>query len=107
LLVVCGGRNRRSASAGNASTPAHRIGDDWGHASMRSIMRFCRCIGMLNMAAVSSTEIHRENDRQRDRRATSSEQQDVTDIMTSDALPLRHIGNDSGFLLSSLFKVVA
>jgi hypothetical protein len=61
----------------------------------------------LDMAAVSSMKIHRENDRQRDRRATGSEQQDVTDIMTGDALPLRHVGNDGGFLLRPLFKVIA
>jgi hypothetical protein len=61
----------------------------------------------LDMAAVSSMKIDRENNSKRDHRANGSEQQDVTDIMPGDALPLWHVGNDSGFLRRPLFKVIS
>jgi hypothetical protein len=92
------GRRRKNTARPHRRLPTRE------HARHHHVLPMQR---QLDMAAVSSMKIHRENDCQCDRRATGSEQQDVTDIMTSDALPFRHVGNNSGFLLSSLFKVIA
>jgi hypothetical protein len=58
-------------------------------------------------AAVSSIKRHHENGRQRDHRAERTEQQDMADIVTGDALSLAHVGDHGWPFMRWRFKVIA
>jgi hypothetical protein len=61
----------------------------------------------LSMAAASSMKSYHESGHQRDERAECTEQQDIADIVTGDALPLPHVGNDGRLFMRYRFKVIA